>query len=119
MINSLANIIGQSGSLWSQQQQPQIQYSQHQAYNPYYQQQAYQSSLHGLSPAQVGVGEPLRWMFDGKFMTTHEFADAMFQYSAHLASVTATLVTHAVMTQDQIAELVSTIEEMESMGNLD
>lgn len=52
-------------------------------------------------------------------MTSDEFADAMFQYSAHLASVTATLVTHAVMTQDQIAELVNTIEEMESMGNLD
>lgn len=72
MINAIANVVGQAGSLWTKQQ---VQY---QAYNPYHQQQAYQSALHGLSPAQVGVGEPLRWMFDGKYMTLTQFADAMY-----------------------------------------
>ena len=50
-------------------------------------------------------------------MTNDEFADAMFQYSAHLASVTATLVTSVVMTQSQLSDLVDTIKEMESMGS--
>ena len=52
-------------------------------------------------------------------MTNDEFAEAMFQYSAHLASLTATLVTHACFTNAQINELMETIKEMESMGNLD
>lgn len=49
-------------------------------------------------------------------MTEDEFAEALFEYSAHLASVTATLVTNAVMTESQLDELLSTIREMESMG---
>lgn len=49
-------------------------------------------------------------------MTDREFSEALFEYSAHLASVTATLVTHAVMTQSQLDELLSTIHEMEAMG---
>ena len=49
-------------------------------------------------------------------MTDQEFADAMFEYSAHLASITATLVTEAVMTRTQLDELLSTIREMDSMG---
>ena len=49
-------------------------------------------------------------------MTEDEFASALFEYSAHLASVTATLVTHAVMTESQLDELLSTINEMNSMG---
>ena len=49
-------------------------------------------------------------------MSQDEFASALFDYSAHLASVTATLVTHAVMTESQLNELLSTIKEMDSMG---
>lgn len=49
-------------------------------------------------------------------MTDQEFADALFEYSAHLASVTATLVTHAVMTESQLKDLISTIHEMDTMG---
>ena len=49
-------------------------------------------------------------------MSDQEFADAMFEYSAHLASVTATLVTNALLTPEQIKELLSTIHEMEAMG---
>jgi RNA processing factor Prp31 len=51
-------------------------------------------------------------------MTNDEFAEAMFQYSAHLASVTATLVIGAVMTQSDINNLLSTIREIESMGDI-
>ena len=50
-------------------------------------------------------------------MTNDEFAEAMFQYSAHLASVTATLVIGAVMSKSDIDNLLSTIKEIESMGN--
>lgn len=49
-------------------------------------------------------------------MTNDEFADAMFEYSAHLASVTATLVIGAVMSKSDIDTLLSTINEIESMG---
>jgi hypothetical protein len=40
----------------------------------------------------------------------------MFQYSAHLSSLTATLVLDAVLTKSQISEMMDTIKEMESMG---
>lgn len=50
-------------------------------------------------------------------MTNDEFAEAMFEYSAHLASVTATLVIGAVMSKSDIDTLLSTIQEIESMGN--
>lgn len=49
-------------------------------------------------------------------MSKDEMANALFAYSAHLSAVTATLVTHAVMTESQLDELLATIEEMETMG---
>lgn len=49
-------------------------------------------------------------------MSDKEFADALFEYSAHLASVTATMVTNAVLTKSQLKDLLSTINEMEQMG---
>lgn len=49
-------------------------------------------------------------------MTKQELSEALFEYSAHLASITATLVTHAVMTESQLSELIDTIHEMENMG---
>lgn len=49
-------------------------------------------------------------------MSDKEFADALFEYSAHLSAVTATLVTNAVMTESQLDELLATIEEMSNMG---
>ncbi len=50
------------------------------------------------------------------YMDTETFAKAMFQYSAHLSSLTATLVLDAVLTKSQISEMMDTIKEMESMG---
>lgn len=49
-------------------------------------------------------------------MTEAEFADAMFHYSAHLASLTASLVTHACLTEAQLNDMLETINEMDSMG---
>jgi hypothetical protein len=49
-------------------------------------------------------------------MDEQEFATAIFDYSAHLSSLTATLVLDAVLTKSQISEMMDTIKEMESMG---
>lgn len=49
-------------------------------------------------------------------MTDEDFAEAMFRYSAHLAALTASLVTHACLTESQVNDMVETIKEMDSMG---
>lgn len=49
-------------------------------------------------------------------MTSEEFAQALYLYSAHLSAMTATLVTHACFTESQLNELLSTIKEMEALG---
>jgi hypothetical protein len=49
-------------------------------------------------------------------MDEQEFATAIFDYSAHLSSLTASLVLNAVLTKSQISEMMDTIKEMESMG---
>jgi hypothetical protein len=48
--------------------------------------------------------------------SSDEFAQALFMYSAHLSAITATLVTHACLTENQISDLMDTINEMETMG---
>jgi transcriptional regulator of NAD metabolism len=45
-----------------------------------------------------------------------DFIKAMFMYSAHLSAMTATLVTHACLTETQINDMLETIKEMETMG---
>lgn len=49
-------------------------------------------------------------------MTEEEFVQALWSYSAHLASLTATLVSSACLTKEQLDEMISTIKEMEQMG---
>lgn len=49
-------------------------------------------------------------------MTQQELTEALWDYSTHLASLTATMVTHACLTNQQLDELLSTIKEIESMG---
>ena len=49
-------------------------------------------------------------------MDTEQFAQAMFDYSAHLAALTATLVLEACLTKSQLNEMMDTIKEMDSMG---
>ena len=49
-------------------------------------------------------------------MTNDEFAQALYQYSALLSSLTTTLATSVLLTESQLDEMISTIKEMESMG---
>ena len=45
-----------------------------------------------------------------------DFIKAMYMYSAHLSAMTATLVTHACLTESQLNDMLETIKEMETMG---
>lgn len=45
-----------------------------------------------------------------------EYIKMIFMYSASLSALTATLVTHACLTEAQIDEMIDTIKEMEQMG---
>jgi hypothetical protein len=49
-------------------------------------------------------------------MTGEEFARALFVYSAHLSALTSTLVTHTLLTESQIDEMMSSINEFETLG---
>ena len=45
-----------------------------------------------------------------------DFIRMMYVYSAHLSAMTATLVTHACLTESQLNDMLDTIKEMETMG---
>lgn len=49
-------------------------------------------------------------------MTSDEFTQAMWDYSAHLASLTATLVTNVCLTNEQMNEMISVIKEFDELG---
>lgn len=49
-------------------------------------------------------------------MSGEDFARALFQYSAMLSSVTATLVTQALLTQEQLDAMISDINEFDKIG---
>jgi hypothetical protein len=56
-------------------------------------------------------------MYENKdTMDTEQFAHAMFNYSAHLSALTATLVMEACLTKSQLNEMIDTIKEMEALG---
>ena len=49
-------------------------------------------------------------------MTQEELTEALWNYSTHIASLTATMVTHACLTSEQMNDMLNTINEMEAMG---
>lgn len=49
-------------------------------------------------------------------MSDEEFQQAIFLYSGHLSAMATTLVTHILLTEQQINDMVDTIKEMETMG---
>ena len=54
-----------------------------------------------------------KFIFDNhNTMTQEELTEALWNYSTHLASLTATMVTHACLTADQINTLMETIQEI-------
>ena len=48
-----------------------------------------------------------------------DFIKAMYMYSAHLSAMTATLVTHACLTESQLNDMLETIKEMEAGAERD
>ena len=56
-------------------------------------------------------------LWQGKdYMDEREFAHALFSYSAHLSSLTASLVLNAALTKSQLDEMINAMKEMDSMG---
>lgn len=49
-------------------------------------------------------------------MTSEGFARALFQYSATLSAMTTTLVTHVLLTEEQLSDMIDTIKEFEELG---
>jgi len=49
-------------------------------------------------------------------MSSEEFARALFEYSAALSSMTTTLVTHVLLTETQLDEMISLIKEFDELG---
>lgn len=45
-----------------------------------------------------------------------EYIRMLYMYSASLSALTATLVTHACLTESQLNDMLETIKEMETMG---
>lgn len=48
-------------------------------------------------------------------MSTDEFINAMFKYSAHLSALTATLVSEICLTKEQINEMIDNIKEFKEI----
>ena len=49
-------------------------------------------------------------------MTEEEFISAIWDYSAHLASLTATLVSSVCLTKEQMTDMIDTIKEFDELG---
>ena len=49
-------------------------------------------------------------------MTDDEFAEALYKYSALLASLTTTLATSVLLTESQLDDMVSEIKEFDQLG---
>jgi hypothetical protein len=50
-----------------------------------------------------------------KNSTDKQFQKMLFEYSAHLSSLTTSLVMNAMLTKSQLDEMIDTIKEMENM----
>ncbi|NBQ35919.1 MAG: hypothetical protein EBU16_05365 [Actinobacteria bacterium] len=49
-------------------------------------------------------------------MSSEEFARALFQYSAALSAMTTTLVTHVLLTEQELNVMLDTIKEFDELG---
>lgn len=48
-------------------------------------------------------------------MTADDFINAMYQYSAFLSSLTASLATSVLLTESQFDEMIGSIKEMDAL----
>ena len=49
-------------------------------------------------------------------MSDEQLSQALFQYSAHLSALTATLVTNVCLTESQLDAMISDIKEFDALG---
>ena len=49
-------------------------------------------------------------------MSSEDFAQALYLYSAHLSALTTTLASSVLLTESQMDEMMDTIKEIESLG---
>lgn len=49
-------------------------------------------------------------------LNSEQFAEALYMYSAMLASVTTTLVTSTLLTESQLDDMMSVIREFQDLG---
>ncbi len=49
-------------------------------------------------------------------MSPTDFARALYEYSATLSAMTTTLVTHVLLTEEQLNDMVNTIKEFDELG---
>jgi hypothetical protein len=75
-------------------------------------QQATQEAVH--DEMTMGMASQL---FHGRNeMSSDDFARALFEYSALLSSLTATLVTGVLLTEQQLDAMISDIKEFDELG---
>jgi hypothetical protein len=55
-------------------------------------------------------------VYQSRYLPEDEFIHKLYQYSALLASVTATLATSALLTESQMNEMISGINEFDKLG---
>ena len=56
-------------------------------------------------------------VFQSRYLSDDEFAQKLYQYSAFLSSLTASLATNVLLTESQFDEMISSIKEMEALTN--
>lgn len=54
-------------------------------------------------------------VYQARYLSDDEFIHKLYQYSALLASVTASLATSALLTESQFNEMISSIKEMDAL----
>lgn len=55
-------------------------------------------------------------VYKARYLPEDEFIHKLYQYSALLASVTATLATSALLTESQMSEMIDSIKEFDELG---
>ena len=62
------------------------------------------------------VMDMARDLFESRFISDDEFIGKIYQYSAMLASLTTTLTTHILLTEQEMNSMLDTIKEFDSLG---
>lgn len=56
-------------------------------------------------------------LYDRKdMMSSEEFSNALFEYSAHLSALTATMVTHVLLSESDIQAMTDEIQEFDKIA---